>query len=98
MKKCQSSIIYYCKLPILYQSFAKFGPFLMVMSDRTDTFRELWPNQIVFSIAINLKYDISVGDTDKSDVTVTFNIKEDLSIKLPLKDDPEVGLVLVYGV
>jgi hypothetical protein len=39
------------------------------------------------SIAINLKYDISVGDTDKSDVTVTFNIKEDLSIKLPLKDN-----------
>jgi hypothetical protein len=40
-KKCQSSLIFYCKIPILCQSSAKSAQILLVMSDRTDTFREL---------------------------------------------------------
>ena len=40
-KKCQSSLIFYCKIPILCQSLAKYAKILLVMSDRTDTFREL---------------------------------------------------------
>jgi hypothetical protein len=39
---CQSSFIFYCKIPILCQSLAKSAQILLVMSDRTDTFRELW--------------------------------------------------------
>ena len=41
VKKWQSSLIFYCKIPILCQSFAKSAQILLVMSDRTDTFREL---------------------------------------------------------
>ena len=40
-KKCQSLLIFYCKIPILCQSLAKSAQILLVMSDRTDTFREL---------------------------------------------------------
>ena len=43
-KKCQSSLIFYCKIPILCQSLAKSAQILLVMSDRTDTFRELCHN------------------------------------------------------
>jgi hypothetical protein len=35
-KKCQSSLIFYCKIPILCQSFAKSSQILLVMSDRTE--------------------------------------------------------------
>ena len=41
-KKCQSSLIFYCKIPILCQSLAKSVQILLVVSDRTDTFRVLW--------------------------------------------------------
>ena len=41
-KKCQSSLIFWCKIPILCQSLAKSAQILLVMSDRTDKFRELW--------------------------------------------------------
>ena len=40
-KKCQSSLIFYCKIPILCQSLSESAQILLVMSDRTDTFREL---------------------------------------------------------
>jgi hypothetical protein len=40
-KKCQS-LIFYCKIPILCQSLANFAQILLVMSDRTDEFHELW--------------------------------------------------------
>jgi hypothetical protein len=41
-KKCQSSLIFYCKIPVLCQSLAQSAQILLVMSDRTDTFHELW--------------------------------------------------------
>jgi hypothetical protein len=44
-KKCQSSLIFYCKIPILCQSLAKSPQILLVMSDRTDTLRELCPHK-----------------------------------------------------
>ena len=44
-KKCQSSLIFYCKISILCQSLAIFNVqlyahILLVISDRTDKFRE----------------------------------------------------------
>jgi hypothetical protein len=41
-KKCQSSLIFYCKIPILCQSLAKSDQSLMVLSNRNDKFRELY--------------------------------------------------------
>ena len=41
-KKRQSSLIFYCKIPILCQSLAKSAQILLVMSDRTDISHELW--------------------------------------------------------
>ena len=35
-KKCQSSLIFYCKIPILCQSLSKCAQMLLVISDRTD--------------------------------------------------------------
>ena len=46
-KKCQSSLIFCCKIPILCQSLAKSAQILLVMSDRTDTFRELCHRQTI---------------------------------------------------
>ena len=40
-KKCQSSLIFYCKIPILCQSSAISAKILLVMFDRTVEFREL---------------------------------------------------------
>jgi len=40
-KKCQSSLFLYYKIPILCQSLTKSAHILLIMSDRTDTFREL---------------------------------------------------------
>ena len=39
-KNCQSSLIFYCKIPILCQSLVKSSPILLFTSDRTDKFRE----------------------------------------------------------
>jgi hypothetical protein len=41
VKKMSVLINFYCKIPILCQSLAKSAQILLVMSDRTDTFREL---------------------------------------------------------
>ena len=38
VKKMSVLINFYCKIPILCQSLAKFAQILLVMSDRTDTF------------------------------------------------------------
>ena len=41
-KECQSSLIFYCKIPNLCQSLVKSAQILLVMSDRTDTSHKLW--------------------------------------------------------
>ena len=46
VKKCQSSLIFYCKIPILCQ--AKSAQILLVKSDRTDKFLELGLIQIFY--------------------------------------------------
>jgi hypothetical protein len=43
-KKCQSSIIFYCKIPTLCQPSAKSSQILLVMSDSTD---ELPTNKLI---------------------------------------------------
>ena len=41
-KYCQTSLIFYCKIPILCQSLAKSAQILLVIFDRIEDFRELW--------------------------------------------------------
>jgi hypothetical protein len=52
VKKCQSSLIFCCKISILCQSLAKSAQILLVMSDRTDKFRELWYVRTAFFAAL----------------------------------------------
>jgi hypothetical protein len=59
-KKCQSSLIIYCKIPILCQSLAKYAQILLVMSDRTDTFQlitlNIWRECLAYTINCCLFY------------------------------------------
>ena len=53
-KKCRPSLIFYCKIPILCQPLTISVKILLVISDRTDKFRELWlimcDDYIIFKI------------------------------------------------
>ena len=65
-KECQSSLIFYCKIPNLCQSLEKSAQILLVMSDRTDTSHKLWVVNMIlkFQTFSNIKNKKTVTPED----------------------------------